>query len=134
MKWRWSLWCYLTSAYYVVCNISIFNSIILITLIFFTLSLYYLIFNRDSLGGNCKTIMIATINPEGNQTEESLSTCRLLLMLLLLCLPILLSLSFVVLLFIVEVIIITTIILVMLSFFLNCCQYLFVCYNDIVCF
>jgi kinesin family protein 6/9 len=31
---------------------------------------------RDSLGGNCKTIMIATINPEAPQTEESLSTCR----------------------------------------------------------
>jgi kinesin family protein 6/9 len=31
---------------------------------------------RDSLGGNCKTIMIATINPEGPFTEESLSTCK----------------------------------------------------------
>ena len=31
---------------------------------------------RDSLGGNCKTIMIATINPEASHTEESLSTCR----------------------------------------------------------
>lgn len=31
---------------------------------------------RDSLGGNCKTIMIATINPETSHTEESLSTCR----------------------------------------------------------
>lgn len=31
---------------------------------------------RDSLGGNCKTIMVATINPEESQTEESLSTCR----------------------------------------------------------
>lgn len=31
---------------------------------------------RDSLGGNCKTIMIATINPEAAHTEESLSTCR----------------------------------------------------------
>jgi kinesin family protein 6/9 len=31
---------------------------------------------RDSLGGNCKTIMVATINPEAGQTEESLSTCR----------------------------------------------------------
>eukprot|EP00602_Paraphysomonas_sp_CaronLab_P007215 CAMPEP_0185034954 /NCGR_PEP_ID=MMETSP1103-20130426/25460_1 /TAXON_ID=36769 /ORGANISM="Paraphysomonas bandaiensis, Strain Caron Lab Isolate" /LENGTH=758 /DNA_ID=CAMNT_0027571817 /DNA_START=185 /DNA_END=2461 /DNA_ORIENTATION=+ len=31
---------------------------------------------RDSLGGNCKTIMIATINPEKDHTEESLSTCR----------------------------------------------------------
>lgn len=33
-------------------------------------------FYSDSLGGNCKTIMIATINPEAAQTEESLSTCR----------------------------------------------------------
>lgn len=31
---------------------------------------------RDSLGGNCKTIMIATINPEASHSEESLSTCR----------------------------------------------------------
>ena len=31
---------------------------------------------RDSLGGNCKTIMIATINPETAHTDESLSTCR----------------------------------------------------------
>lgn len=31
---------------------------------------------RDSLGGNCKTIMIATINPEAAQTEESVSTCK----------------------------------------------------------
>ena len=31
---------------------------------------------RDSLGGNCKTIMIATINPEASHTEESLSTCK----------------------------------------------------------
>jgi len=31
---------------------------------------------RDSLGGNCKTIMIATINPETDHTDESLSTCR----------------------------------------------------------
>jgi kinesin family member 6/9 len=31
---------------------------------------------RDSLGGNCKTTMIATINPEAEHTEESLSTCR----------------------------------------------------------
>lgn len=28
------------------------------------------------VGGNCKTIMIATINPEAAHTEESLSTCR----------------------------------------------------------
>ncbi len=31
---------------------------------------------RDSLGGNCKTVMIATINPESAHTEESLSTCK----------------------------------------------------------
>ena len=31
---------------------------------------------RDSLGGNCKTVMIATINPEAVHTEESLSTCK----------------------------------------------------------
>ncbi|CAM9288030.1 unnamed protein product [Laminaria digitata] len=31
---------------------------------------------RDSLGGNCKTVMIATINAEAMQTEESMSTCR----------------------------------------------------------
>jgi hypothetical protein len=31
---------------------------------------------RDSLGGNCKTIMIATISPEPAHTDESLSTCR----------------------------------------------------------
>ena len=29
-----------------------------------------------SLGGNCKTVMIATINPEEEQTGESISTCR----------------------------------------------------------
>ena len=31
---------------------------------------------RDSLGGNCKTIMIATISPEAQQTDESISTCH----------------------------------------------------------
>ena len=31
---------------------------------------------RDSLGGNCKTSMIATINPELEHTNESISTCR----------------------------------------------------------
>jgi kinesin family member 6/9 len=31
---------------------------------------------RDSLGGNCKTVMVATINPEGSHTDESISTCR----------------------------------------------------------
>ena len=31
---------------------------------------------RDSLGGNCKTIMIATISPESRYTDESVSTCH----------------------------------------------------------
>jgi kinesin family protein 6/9 len=31
---------------------------------------------RDSLGGNCKTIMIATISPESQYTDESISTCN----------------------------------------------------------
>ena len=31
---------------------------------------------RDSLGGNCRTTMIATINPEPEHTDESISTCR----------------------------------------------------------
>lgn len=31
---------------------------------------------RDSLGGNCKTTMVATINPEPEHTDESISTCR----------------------------------------------------------
>ena len=31
---------------------------------------------RDSLGGNCKTVMVATINPEARHTDESVSTCR----------------------------------------------------------
>ena len=31
---------------------------------------------RDSLGGNCKTKMIATISPKGEDLWESLSTCR----------------------------------------------------------
>ncbi|KAL7534825.1 hypothetical protein ACHAXR_008845 [Thalassiosira sp. AJA248-18] len=31
---------------------------------------------RDSLGGNCKTIVIAAISPEPNQTDESISTCH----------------------------------------------------------
>lgn len=31
---------------------------------------------RDSLGGNCKTIMIATISPEAQYTDESVSTCH----------------------------------------------------------
>ena len=31
---------------------------------------------RDSLGGNCKTAMIATINAEASHTDESISTCR----------------------------------------------------------
>ena len=31
---------------------------------------------RDSLGGNCKTVMIATISPEAAQVSESISTCQ----------------------------------------------------------
>lgn len=31
---------------------------------------------RDSLGGNCKTRMIATISPAKEDIQESLSTCR----------------------------------------------------------
>lgn len=31
---------------------------------------------RDSLGGNCKTSMIATVSAESEQTDESISTCR----------------------------------------------------------
>lgn len=31
---------------------------------------------RDSLGGNCKTKMIATVTAESEDLYESLSTCR----------------------------------------------------------
>ena len=31
---------------------------------------------KDSLGGNCKTTMIATMNPAHDQIDESISTCR----------------------------------------------------------
>ena len=31
---------------------------------------------RDSLGGNCKTMMVATISQEAKQTDESISTCQ----------------------------------------------------------
>jgi len=31
---------------------------------------------RDSLGGNCKTKMIATISAEEGDIDESISTCR----------------------------------------------------------
>ena len=31
---------------------------------------------RDSLGGNCRTSMIATLNPEVEHTDESITTCR----------------------------------------------------------
>jgi hypothetical protein len=31
---------------------------------------------KDSLGGNCRTAMVATINPAAEQMEESISTCR----------------------------------------------------------
>jgi len=31
---------------------------------------------RDSLGGNCKTTLIATIDPEASYIEESLFSCK----------------------------------------------------------
>ncbi|GMH61721.1 hypothetical protein TL16_g03320, partial [Triparma laevis f. inornata] len=31
---------------------------------------------RDSLGGNCKTVMVATVSPERGHTDESISTCN----------------------------------------------------------
>lgn len=31
---------------------------------------------KDSLGGNCRTVMVANINPEQSQLDESISTCR----------------------------------------------------------
>ena len=31
---------------------------------------------RDSLGGNCKTVMVATIHPALAHTDESISTCK----------------------------------------------------------
>jgi hypothetical protein len=31
---------------------------------------------RDSLGGNCKTVMVATMHPGLAHTDESISTCR----------------------------------------------------------
>jgi len=31
---------------------------------------------RDSLGGNCRTTMVATINTKSDQIDESISTCR----------------------------------------------------------
>ena len=31
---------------------------------------------RDSLGGNCKTAMVATVSPEKGHTDESISTCN----------------------------------------------------------
>ena len=31
---------------------------------------------RDSLGGNCRTVMVATINPSADQLPESVATCR----------------------------------------------------------
>ena len=31
---------------------------------------------RDSLGGNCQTVMIATVSPEAAQVSESISTCQ----------------------------------------------------------
>jgi hypothetical protein len=31
---------------------------------------------RDSLGGNCRTVMVATVTGEAQHMEESISTCR----------------------------------------------------------
>lgn len=31
---------------------------------------------RGSLGGNCKSIFIATLNPENDFVDESISSCR----------------------------------------------------------
>ena len=31
---------------------------------------------RDSLGGNCRTVFIVTLNPELKYTNESISSCR----------------------------------------------------------
>ena len=31
---------------------------------------------KDSLGGNCKTVMIATISPAGKQYEETINTLK----------------------------------------------------------
>lgn len=31
---------------------------------------------RDSLGGNCRTVMVATITGQNDQLDESISTCR----------------------------------------------------------
>jgi len=31
---------------------------------------------KDSLGGNCKTVMIATVNPEIENYDESVSTLK----------------------------------------------------------
>ena len=31
---------------------------------------------RDSLGGNCKTVMVATVHPAVTHTDESISTCK----------------------------------------------------------
>lgn len=31
---------------------------------------------RDSLGGNCKTRMVATVSPEEEDIDESICTCR----------------------------------------------------------
>ena len=31
---------------------------------------------RDSLGGNCKTVMVATMSTEESYLDETISTCR----------------------------------------------------------
>ena len=31
---------------------------------------------KDSLGGNCKTRMVATMSPDADDLDESICTCR----------------------------------------------------------
>ena len=31
---------------------------------------------KDSLGGNCRTVMVATVTPAQEHLDESISTCR----------------------------------------------------------
>ena len=37
---------------------------------------YYLTHSQDNLGGNARTVMVATISPASDNFEESLSTLR----------------------------------------------------------
>ena len=47
----------------------------LLLLLLFSAFLFFKIFCFTFVG-NCKTVMVATINPEGTHTDESISTCR----------------------------------------------------------